>query len=389
MSPDMRGIPLDEPHGDSAASPCTYDCCDSANARTTDSFHVMYPGEFDRAVGDGWDLSRVRKVSDDADGGIRFVTTDGRCCPAADAAQSTSGSGTYRSFECRAYPLWPYLHNQEWRFRISARCPVHSPDVNLADKVDAILDEVRELARDATVMRWFQHQRPAWKFKEYPTRHDKPREAVILPPDISRSSVLYPITVNGRLIRYGIREGENAQISPGITPVISDLVLACAVVELADCEYINVYRPVSPVLLDHLNQMLLEASEGTRTQLGAPMPALRVPVVTEGKQAAAPSVTAVIRASGSMRTGPTVQIVNAHSSYDGAPLNKYVNEFGDVRMGDTTAMLMTVARIVEALTARDSRVTVSAGSDALRRAYRHLEAITRAGLGKEFSILAQ
>lgn len=295
-------------HCDSCIAECQYFCCDFDHDPASGNFMVMYPGEYERAVADGWDMTNIEVIGPDADGGLRFTTPHRLCCqiPLVDAdgapVEAPGTRGRYKSFECRVYPLWPYLHANEWRFRISERCPIQKRDLDVTAQMVEIRAEVMELARDPKVRRWFQQQRCAGKYKEYPNRFDKAHEAVILPPELSPSSLRYRATVNGRLVEAGVRAAEGSTIPAALVTPLADLLLAGLLIELADCEYINLYRAVDPALAPLLKRLVLDATAETRRRLGAPLPIVRVvdvplPTLPAGGDSGAPTLEFVWRAT--------------------------------------------------------------------------------------------
>jgi hypothetical protein len=302
-------------HCDGCIAECNYFCCDFDHDPNSGNFMVMYPGEYERAVAAGWDMSNIEILGPDADGGLRFTTPHRLCCqiPSNDTNGSPPPLGLYKSFECRVYPLWPYLHNGEWRFRISERCPIHRRDLDLSDKVDEIRAEGSALIADPRTKRWFQYQRCAGKYKEYPTRYDMPRHAVVLPPDVTPTSLVYSVTVNGRLLRYGVRTSADAVMAPSFATTLSDQLLACIVADMADCEYIDVHRPVSPTLLSRLREIALDASAPTRLTAGAPIPIVRASQV----------VSAVASSVEGLTAPPTLEIICDHISHDGLRVSRY------------------------------------------------------------------
>jgi hypothetical protein len=300
-------------HCDGCIAECNYFCCDFDHDPSSGNFMVMYPGEYERAVDAGWDMSNIEIIGPDADGGLRFTTPHRLCCQIPSNDRSTSTLGLYKSFECRVYPLWPYRHHDEWRFRISERCPIHKRDLDLSDKVDEIRGEVSALIADPRVKRWFQYQRCAGKYKEYPTRYDMPREVVVLPPEITTSSVIYSVTVNGRLLRYGVRATGTGVIEPALASVLADRLLACIVADMADAEYIDVHRPVSPELLARLREIALDASAPTRRDAGAPIPIVRA------SQLENPATLDQTYSGPS----PALEIICDHVSHDGLRVSGY------------------------------------------------------------------
>ncbi len=303
-------------HCDGCIAECNYFCCDFDHDPNSGNFMVMHPGEYERAVAAGWDMSNIERIGFDADGGLRFTTPHRLCCQIpSDTNGKTPTLGLYKSFECRVYPLWPYLHLDEWRFRISERCPIHKRDLDLIDKVDEIRGEVSALIADPRAKRWFQYQRCAGKYKEYPTRYDMPREAVVLPPEISASSVVYSVTVNGRLLRYGLRAATGEVIAPSLALVLSDEVLACIVADMADAEYIDVHRPLSQELLSRLREIAMEASAPSRLHAGAPIPIVRAPQI----------VPALSSSTGYAGATPTLEIICDHVSHDGRRVSRYAS----------------------------------------------------------------
>ncbi|MEO5814884.1 MAG: hypothetical protein ABIT20_06345 [Gemmatimonadaceae bacterium] len=300
-------------HCDGCIAECNYFCCDFDHDPGSGNFMVMYPGEYERAVADGWDMSNIEIIGPDADGGLRFTTPHRLCCQIPSNDASTSTLGLYKSFECRVYPVWPYRHHEEWRFRISERCPIHKRDLDLSDKVDEIRGEVSALMADPRVKRWFQYQRCAGKYKEYPTRYDMPREVVVLPPEIAASSVVYSVTVNGRLLRYGVRATGMGVIAPALARVLADQLLACIVADMADAEYIDVHRPVSTALLSRLRDIVLDASAPTRLVSGAPIPIVRASQVVD--PASRNDAFAV--------APPALEILCDHVSHDGLRVRSY------------------------------------------------------------------
>ncbi|MDB4890064.1 MAG: hypothetical protein JWL61_1919 [Gemmatimonadetes bacterium] len=306
-------------HCDGCIAECNYFCCDFDHDPNSGNFMVMYPSEYERAVAAGWDMSNIEIIGSDADGGLRFTTPHRLCCQIPSATNGeTPALGLYKSFECRVYPLWPYLHLDEWRFRISERCPIHKRDLDLSDKVDEIRGEVSALIADPRVKRWFQYQRCAGKYKEYPTRYDMPREAVVLPPEITPSAVVYSVTVNGRLLRYGVRSANDEVIHPTLALTLSDQVLACIVADLADAEYIQVHRPVSTTLLARLREIALDVSAPTRRDAGAPIPIVRASQI----------VPAVGSSASYAGATPKLEIICDHVSHDGQRVSRYSSTAG-------------------------------------------------------------
>jgi hypothetical protein len=301
-------------HCDGCIAECNYFCCDFDHDPSSGNFMVMFPGEYERAVAAGWDMSNIEIIGSDADGGLRFTTPHRLCCqiPSRDDG-SVPTPGLYKSFECRVYPLWPYLHLDEWRFRISERCPIHKRDLDLSDKVDEIRGEVSALIADPKVKRWFQYQRCAGKYKEYPTRYDMPREAVVLPPEITTTSIVYSVTVNGRLLRYGVRTTGMDVLTPALATELADQLLACIIADMADAEYIDVHRPVSAGLLARLREIALDASAPTRRDAGAPIPIVRASRV----------VPVAASSAGHDATRPALEIICEHVSHDGLRVSGY------------------------------------------------------------------
>ena len=85
-----------------------------------------------------------------------------------------------------------------------------------------------------------------------------PRHAVVLPAEITESSVVFSVTVNGRLLRYGVRSTDERMIYPSLAARLSDEVLACIMADLADCEYIDVHHTVTSSLLARLREVAME-----------------------------------------------------------------------------------------------------------------------------------
>ena len=124
---------------------------------------------------------------------------------------------------------------------------------------------------------------------------------------------MYSVTVNGRLLRYGIRAANGEVIDPSLALVLSDEVLACIIADMADAEYIDVHRPLSRELLSRLREIAMEASAPTRLHAGAPITIVRVSQVV-------PALSSGAGYAGAM---PTLEIVCDHVSHDGLRVSRY------------------------------------------------------------------
>lgn len=132
-----------------AGGQCAWDCC-----VYTTSYCLLFPGEYEAALALGFHFDGYDFLDRDYHGGMKVVPTSKGCC-----ADPVLGENAYKSIDCKLYPLWPELHDEEVVLISGDLCPIIKGGLPLRQHAANVAEAARVLLGDDDIRTFLQHAR--------------------------------------------------------------------------------------------------------------------------------------------------------------------------------------------------------------------------------------